>query len=503
MLILIVAAGFVFPGIAKIAATLDDTVYYGDASDGLLENRQEIISNYEKQENLDSDQVLMLEESKLIVKYGIDSTYDWRYLILSETLSASVAVCFDDELYEKLLEEKLAKIDQSLPEDEINVLMNSAIASAEAETTKAAIETAKQLPTFAEITKAIESGDVNLYYDIQIKAFETGKALMTSDAEKAVAQAQIDHFTFLKENNIPYFSDLMRDDVAYFAADFYNARYFDSYELMRGKMAVISYENDIGNISKGEYEKAKDVIALRKYMLENDIEYNAADSIDITNSVTVDFWSAMSMSASAVSFVGLLIIVLSALSIANEFSNGTIKFLLINPVKRWKILVSKYFTIISMAYIMLIILYIFSTIASVLFFGTSQISQCVYEVVDGEVVVTAGMLEIFKSYLIGSIEVVVMATLAFAISALMRSSAFAIGISMLCMFGGNVAIQILSAMKLDWARYLIFANLDLEMISNGTSPFAYQTISGAVGVIIVHMVIFWLIAWDAFTKKDL
>lgn len=505
MLILIVAAGFVCPGIVKIASELNDTVYYGDDSTDLVAYHKEIVEGLEKRDStsgITAEEVITLEESKLIVAYNISNDSDWRYNLILENLDNLIEMGYDEEFYEQVLAEEFEKIDPNLTEAEITALQYKAYDIADSIATKKAAETVKKHPQYAAILNILESNDLKVFYDTQIKMFEAEKLLAATDAEKAIVQAKIDHFTYLRDNDVYYHGKLDELDVSMTESN-YDSRYFDSYNRMMSTVAVIGYENGIGNVSRNEYSKAKDIVTLSDYMLENDVTYNVADSVDPNESYVIDFWTSMGMSTSAVSFIGLLIIVIAALSVANEFSNGTIKFLLINPVKRWKILVSKYFTVISMGYIMLILLFIVSTIVSLIFFGGSLIGESMYEVVDGEVVATFGLLKVFKSYLVNSIEVVVMATLAFAISTLMRSSAFAIGISMLCMLGGNVVVSILSAMKLDWARYLIFANLDLESIAKGSSSFAYQSVNTAIGVIAVHMVIFWLIAWDAFTKKDL
>ena len=51
-------------------------------------------------------------------------------------------------------------------------------------------------------------------------------------------------------------------------------------------------------------------------------------------------------SAGIGSIVVLLTVIVAAGIVASEFSQGTIKMLLSRPVKRWKILTSKYLTVI-------------------------------------------------------------------------------------------------------------------------------------------------------------
>ena len=95
-----------------------------------------------------------------------------------------------------------------------------------------------------------------------------------------------------------------------------------------------------------------------------------------------------------------------------------------------------------------------------------------------------------------------MATMAFALSSLFKSSALAIGTGVFCMMGGSTLIQILSMLKQDWARYLIFANTNLASIYEGKSLFPQHSLTFALVVIAVHMVIFLLTAWDGCTKRE-
>lgn len=252
-------------------------------------------------------------------------------------------------------------------------------------------------------------------------------------------------------------------------------------------------------------EKAnqENALTLALYRLENNIETNVADSSNILYSEEINYWSVFGTSTSLISVIGLLIIIITGSAVSNEFSNGTIKFLLINPVKRWKILVSKYIMSITLGYIMIFLLYVLSAVLTILFFGTSNLGADYLEVVDGAVKSTNGFAYILRNYMLSSVQVVVMATLAFAISSLVRSSSLAIGVSLFAMLSGNTLVMILKqALHQDWARYLIFANTDLEAVANGLTGFSHHSMLFAVSVIAVHMFVFLLTAWDGFTRRE-
>ncbi len=267
---------------------------------------------------------------------------------------------------------------------------------------------------------------------------------------------------------------------------------------------ALSENSEVTAESASEIKKYEDNITLGLYRLENDIELNVADNTSLLNAFSgVNFWLVFCQSASLISIIGLLIIVITGSTIANEFSQGTIKFLLINPVKRWKILISKYIMSISLGFIMILLLYTASALLSMLFFGTEYLSAEYLEVVDGAVRGTSGFVYVFTNYMLRSVQVVVMATLAFAISSLVKSSSLAIGISLFAMLSGNTVVSVLkSGLKQDWARYLIFANTDLAAVADGTTGFAHHSMGFAVAVILIHLFVFMLIAWDGFTKRE-
>ena len=250
-------------------------------------------------------------------------------------------------------------------------------------------------------------------------------------------------------------------------------------------MTVANAKNTIATMgdakSDGQNSRAKleDNIKLALYQLDNDKLDNTANQ--------------MTLFETSVIAGGI---------VSSEFSQGTVKFLLINPVKRWKILMSKYFTVITVGYIMLCILFVVMIPITGLMLGFDGFSTPYIYVSGGEVKEMPTLLYAAEQYLMKSVEMVVMSTLAFAISSLVRSTALAIGVSVFTMCIGSTVTQLLGQLGQDWARFLVFANTDLASISKGYSIFAQHSLTFAVGVLIAHMVVFLLTAWDGFTKRS-
>ena len=291
-------------------------------------------------------------------------------------------------------------------------------------------------------------------------------------------------YEYRLENNIP-FSNTWKDDAIT--------------EISDNKDVLNSLSNET---QSSESKKLDEQVKMNLYRLEHNIDIDVNSTMSNSTDGATNFWSAMSMSTSLISLVGLLVIIIAGSCVANEFSQGTIKFLLINPVKRWKILLSKYFTVITFGYIMIALLFVVMIPFAGIFLGFDSISAPYLYISDGNVHEMSPFLHIIKLYLLNSVDVVVMATMAFALSSLFKSSALAIGTGVFCMMGGSTLIQILSMLKQDWARYLIFANTNLASIYEGKSLFPQHSLTFALVVIAVHMVIFLLTAWDGFTKRE-
>lgn len=276
-------------------------------------------------------------------------------------------------------------------------------------------------------------------------------------------------------------------------------------------MTVANAKNTIATMgdakSDGQNSRAKleDNIKLALYQLDNDKLDNTANQMSLfetSEPEQITFWTVFLTSTSLVTVVALLAIVIAGGIVSSEFSQGTVKFLLINPVKRWKILMAKYFTVITVGYIMLCILFVVMIPITGLMLGFNGFSTPYIYVSGGDVKEMPTLLYAAEQYLMKSVEMVVMSTLAFAISSLVRSTALAIGVSVFTMCIGSTVTQLLGQFGQDWARFLVFANTDLTSISKGYSIFAQHSVTFAVGVLIAHMVVFLLTAWDGFTKRS-
>lgn len=212
-------------------------------------------------------------------------------------------------------------------------------------------------------------------------------------------------------------------------------------------------------------------------------------------------WGFVSDTGNEIMLISLFTIILGSGIVANEFSSGTIKLLLIRPAKRWKILLSKYITVMEWAFFMLVILFLTSFLTGVILFGFKGVNEPFIKYSNGHIFEVNMIIHTFGDYGLDCINLIMMVTLAFMISTVFRNSALAIGISVFLLTIGST-ITVMLSQTFSWAKYILFANTDLTQYTSGTPLIKGMTMSFSISVIIVYYVIFNIISYLGFTKRE-
>lgn len=244
------------------------------------------------------------------------------------------------------------------------------------------------------------------------------------------------------------------------------------------------------NKNYADDEMMKPYIAENQYRIDHNLPPNA----------TYNVWDFMTDAVSFISFVALFTIIIAAGIIANEFSWGTIKLLLIRPINRVKILLSKYITVLLFALFMISILFVSSFLFGSIFFGFEG-TQPYLAYVNGEIVERNIIIQLLIEYGLESVGLLMFTTLAFMISAAFRNSSLAIGLAIFFLLSGNIITGIIGTYY-DWAKYLIFANINLSQYINGSSLIDGMTMTFSVIMLAIYFFIFMVIAFVAFVKRD-
>ncbi|MGC4377933.1 ABC transporter permease [Fictibacillus sp. Mic-4] len=205
----------------------------------------------------------------------------------------------------------------------------------------------------------------------------------------------------------------------------------------------------------------------------------------------------------------LLVMVIAADLVSSEASGGTIKLLLTRPVKRWKILLSKYIALLlSISFIVLCVAILTYGISGLVFgYGGWSMPMLTGFTSKGEELITTGVHLIpHWEYILMEFGLVwfvcfVVGTLTFMLSVLLRSTAAVMGIMLAALISGAILTNMVSS----WhsAKYLFMVNLQLTNYVNGLKPpIEGMTLGFSIAVLLIWALAALIISFFTFTKRD-
>lgn len=242
-------------------------------------------------------------------------------------------------------------------------------------------------------------------------------------------------------------------------------------------------------LSEPQKEYYEGQIAIAEHRLENDLQPFEYESMQ-QQVLEAHFM---------LSLVTLFTVIVAAGIMASEFSQGTIKMLLTRPVKRWKILTSKYITSMVFAVMMSIITLAATAVAGLIFFGIGDGTFLVWN--GSEVAEGSYWLEAIKMAALSFASVWIIGTFAFMLGTVFRSSSLAIGLSIFLMFTGIQGVYLLANYEI--VKYYLFTHTDLTQFYTGFMPVPDITMTMSLIVLFVYFVIFMGVSYWTFSRRDI
>ncbi|MGD8189794.1 ABC transporter permease subunit [Brevibacillus ginsengisoli] len=208
-------------------------------------------------------------------------------------------------------------------------------------------------------------------------------------------------------------------------------------------------------------------------------------------------------------FLPMTIVVLAVDLISAEHSEGTIKLLLTRPVRRWKILTSKFLTLILFTSLTVILALVMSYLISGVVFGYRGWDMPVltgFRVVGGQldtshVFMLPQWQYLLLQYGLGWYVCLVVGTITFMVSVLVRSAAAGMGIMMAALISGTILTQMASSWE--QAKYLFIVNLQItDYLAGSLPPIKGMTLPFSLTVLTVWGVAGLIVAYGMFVKRD-
>jgi ABC-2 type transport system permease protein len=247
---------------------------------------------------------------------------------------------------------------------------------------------------------------------------------------------------------------------------------------------------------KNSHLPASTVAQLKQEIQVN--QYDIAHNIDPNHTTGWKFAStAENLSALLVAFI----VVIAGDVVASEFSSGTIKMLLTQTATRTKILTAKYLAAMLFGLFMTAVMFVGSLLIGWIFFGASGATQPqVYVDANSHLqhMGTAAYLLMQYGFLL--IQVVIIITIAFMISAIFRSSTLAIMISILAFLVGSTLVSALSSYA--WVKYILFSYTNLTQFVVGGPQIHGLTLGFAITMLVLYFIVMNFLSWLVFVKRD-
>lgn len=268
------------------------------------------------------------------------------------------------------------------------------------------------------------------------------------------------------------------------------------------KQQIQDLKNRLNRPDTPEESKASINIKIQQnqYYLDNNIN-------PITPSATK--FSVKLMEQSIFVLLPLLIIILTGDSVCGEFSAKTIKILLTRAVPRWKVLLSKYLALLILFSIVILEMATLSLLVSGFLFNNWGFYEPIATgfnsasgTLDVSNVIKVTQLQyLILVYSLGWFVSVIVGTISFMVSVLVRNTATSIGIMMATLIGGGF-LQLFLA---DWpiVKYFFVINLNLPQYLTGSyTPISGMSLPFSTLVLLTWGISALIVSFVVFTKQD-
>ncbi|PEZ04306.1 ABC transporter permease [Bacillus sp. AFS018417] len=209
-------------------------------------------------------------------------------------------------------------------------------------------------------------------------------------------------------------------------------------------------------------------------------------------------------------FIPLLVMIVAIDIVSGERSDGTMKMLLTRPIRRWKILLSKYVTMVLFISLILLFVGVLSYVISGIVFGYSGWNLPVLTgfITEKDALNTNFVhlipqwQYIVMAYGLAWFVAVVVGTISFMVSVLIRNTPAGMGVMLAALIAGNILNNF--ATSWEGAKYIFSVNLSLTDYLSGQLP-ALPGLSMSFSLLnlTIWAVASLIIAFAVFTKQDM
>jgi ABC-2 type transport system permease protein len=281
----------------------------------------------------------------------------------------------------------------------------------------------------------------------------------------------------------------------------YERGYLDD-TLNQYKMNGSSYINsDINSNSTHEekyrYNEYKKQFEINKYIFENQVNANKQND---TRGILINSLNDLEI------FIIVLIAVVAGLSVAEEFSKGTIKQLLIKPYTRFQVLTAKYISSLTMILVGFISLILMELLVGGILFGfnTLSVPVVIYNF-NESMIQTFNVFAYLAIIFINKLPMfILMTTLIFLLSVSTINSAISVSIGIVGYTISTVINNLASYYNVVILKFFPTLNWDLTIYLFGNIPFNKNlNYNLSIWINIIYFIIMLIPIYIIFIKKNI
>ena len=390
---------------------------------------------------------------------------DWKQQIISQNVATLVRQKNEyqygiekDEEKAKDIQNQIEKIEQKLNEDDWKYFANEELQNASNNLTS--LENQKSI---TEDKQAIESLE---------------RQIENAKIDKEVAEYRIN-------KNIKYGNDYMNQALQEYQT------YAKTVNEAKSQKEELSYEE------KQQYNNNLKNMEINKYILESEIDVNKRDSL---KGMLQNFYNEFGI------FIIVIIVMIAGTIVSEEFNKGTIKLLLVKPYSRKKILLSKFFASIIILIFTIITILIMQLLVGGILFGFDTLKEPVIEYnFNTQQIQSLNVFEYIGIQTLAQLPMMILLlTLAFAISTIFANNALAITIALLGYMSTMIINQLIIIYNIKPMQYFVTMNWDLSQYLFGGLPYMQgMTMPVSIIVDILYLAIMLIPTLIIFKRKNI
>ena len=248
---------------------------------------------------------------------------------------------------------------------------------------------------------------------------------------------------------------------------------------------------------KLEYNSYLEDQAESRYILETGRDIHNTNSL---KGILENFYAQFGI------FLIVVVVMIAGTIVSEEFNKGTIKLLLVKPYTRNKILMAKAITTLIMIIFIIVVTLVMQILIGGIIFGFDTLSEPV--VAYNFNTDTMEEMNIFANLGVQTLTqlpmIILLATLAFAISTLFTNSTLAITISLLGFMSASIINQLAIGYDLQFMKYFVTMNWDLSIYANGALPYMEgMNMTMSIIICVVYFLIMMIPTFIVFKKRNI